>query len=66
MLKIKNKEIMKVSTTADDTTSIQTIAKPTVSRRFLVRMSNKKLADVMYAILITKSKLTSSYGAGIY
>jgi hypothetical protein len=46
--------------------SSQTIAKPLVSRRFLVRMSNKKMSDVMYAILITKSKLTSSYGTGIY
>jgi hypothetical protein len=37
-----------------------------VSRRFLVRMSNKKLADLMYAILITQTRLVSSFGTGIY
>lgn len=31
-----------------------------MKRRFKMRLSNKQMADVMYAIIMTRSKLTSS------
>lgn len=30
------------------------------------RMSKQKMSDVMYAIIMSKAKVTTSYGVGIY
>lgn len=37
-----------------------------VAKQFFTRMSQKKLADIMYAIIMTKASVKSTYGAGIY
>lgn len=38
----------------------------TVYKNFHVSMGTKKMSDVMYATIITRSAITSTFGIGIY